>query len=74
MSQECLSAFKNKPEQNPFFIDLFFPPLLLCITVSVTHMSWPAADQAVCGMKNKRVRLSKLVPSLLTNLSSKSLE
>lgn len=26
MSQECLNAFKNKPEQNPFFIEPFFPP------------------------------------------------
>lgn len=54
VSQECLSAFKNKPEQNPFFIDLSFPPLLLHITVSVTHRSCPAADQAVCAMKNKK--------------------
>lgn len=29
MSAECLNAFKNKPEQNPFFIEPFSPPTVM---------------------------------------------
>lgn len=73
MSEECLNAFKNKPEQNLFFYRAFFPPY--CYVLLSLWPIWAAQLQTKLSVVWKtRVRLSKLVPSLLTNLSSRSVE